>query len=98
MRAPWMAILRLKGCAVRVGRALRHRRWFRAPARCRSETGAPRPRAFSPSATRGFAAFGRGAGLKIWCSHRHRPPPAGEVHEADGVCGAFRIDRINVVT
>ena len=53
-----------------VGRAQRHERWFRAPARCRSETGAPsRPRARCRSAVRGFAArwagpVGRGAGLK----------------------------------
>ena len=30
-----------------VGRGRRHRRWFRAPARCRSETGAPAPRSFT---------------------------------------------------
>ena len=28
-------------CGTHVGRAQRHERWFRAPARCRSETGAP---------------------------------------------------------
>ena len=36
-------------------RAHHHRRWFRAPARCRSETGAPsRPRALAQSGVRGF--------------------------------------------
>ena len=30
-------------CGSHVGRAQRHRRWFRAAARCRSETGAPGP-------------------------------------------------------
>ena len=39
-------------------RARRHRRRFRAPARCRPETGAPgRPRASLPSAVRGFAGL-----------------------------------------
>ena len=39
------------------GRMERHRRGFRAPARCRSETGAPgRARACSPSAVRGTQA------------------------------------------
>ena len=79
LEAPWMAIparlrtVRLsgpavlvgRGCGTYVGRALRHRRGFRAPTRCRSETGVPsRPGAFSPSATRGFAALaGRDAGV-----------------------------------
>ena len=40
-----------------LGMAQRHRRWFRAPARCRPEAGVPsRPRAFSRSARR-FAAL-----------------------------------------
>ena len=55
-----------KGSASHVGAAQRHRRWFRAPARCRPEVGVPsRPRASSRSALRSFAALlCSGAGLK----------------------------------
>ena len=55
-----------RGCGTHIGRAQRHRHWFRAPARCRPEVGVPsRPRAFSPSAMRGFSGpAGRGAALK----------------------------------
>ena len=46
----------------RAGRMERHRRGFRAPARCRSETGAPgRARACSRSVVRGTHAGGMGA-------------------------------------
>ena len=34
-------------CGPDVGMGRRHWRWFRAPARCRSETGAPAPRSFT---------------------------------------------------
>ena len=51
-----------------LGRARRHRGWFRAPARCRSETGAPRG-----SAVRGFARLSAGAaGPYLGRARRHR--------------------------
>ena len=43
-------------CGTHVGGAPRHRRGFRAPARCRSETGAPCRRDSARLAMRGFAA------------------------------------------
>ena len=39
----------LERCGAQVGMLQRHRRWFRAPARCRSETGAPLSRAICSS-------------------------------------------------
>ena len=51
------------------GRMERHRNWFRAPARCRSETGAPRSRAVVPS---GVCAE-RGAILTGWGFGRRGP-------------------------
>ena len=46
LQAPRLFAVGDARCGSRVGRAQRRRRWFRAVARCRSETGAPAPRLF----------------------------------------------------
>ena len=68
-----------RGCGSHGGEAQRHRRWFRAPARCRPEVGVPsRLRACSQSAGRGFAPDGRRAYRCVtWCSLPRRAAGAG---------------------
>ena len=72
------------------GMAQRHRRWFRAPARCRPEAGVPsRPRAFSRSARRALRPSGPRAGLKTGVplpavSSRRSAPRHGCIFTATG--------------
>ena len=77
-------------------RAHHHRRWFRAPARCRPEAGVPsRPRAFAQLGVRGFDRLpavdaGRRPALQAvpaFCSvggTRFRPPSGGRCRSETG--------------
>ena len=82
-------------CGIHVGRAQRHEGWFRAPARCRSETGAPWPARRSARWGLGATAFsqqdvvwhsrGQGVASRALVS-RSRAMPVGDRRSL--ACGA----------
>ena len=89
-------------------RAHHHRRWFRAPARCRPEAGVPsRPRAFAQLGVRGFDRLpavdaGRRPALQAvpaFCSvggTRFRPPPGGRCRSETGAPPSARFAQLGV--
>ena len=77
LQAPRLFVVGDGRCGSHVGMAQRRRRWFRAPARCRSETGAP-----GPALVRGWRCAMRqsrwhGAALSALVS-RCRAMPVGD--------------------
>ena len=82
-----------------IGGGRRCRCWFRAPARCRSETGAPRPRDSARLAMRGFAAVRLagggvvGAGFALPRDAGRRPALHREIGGASVVGAGFALPR-----